>query len=257
MRPTTILAAALLLPLLSGCFGYPEGTVRPGDAVAFRYALPESLGGNADTGLLVVGNGYSLLGPEGEAALVGQRANTTLTIISSMTAIDTLPVHLDAAAQPLETRLPRALVGNASIGDRVILDDYGMYPVIVTGLSEGGADVRFDREDGDAVDIPQFGIRVRFHVDAEGIRRTVEPFVGARFDVTPQDVAAGSPFRNPGHHVVLGDNGEEVVFGVRSVAAGPVFEADVPLQVTILGIEAPEAGSQKRAPVFPRPPGLP
>jgi hypothetical protein len=243
--------AAIALPLLSGCFGYPEGTIRPGDSVTIRFdAVDPNTGqtlATARTVQFTVGSGGSGLGMDVERRLVGHRENDTFELESRDDASRqyygeyTIDRYLEPF--PADNVVDRETftdgIGAPSVGMTFPIQQ--VYRARVTAFNETHVEYRFDYDDQpDEIDAPAFGVILVLYNDGDDVMRRLDPVVGATFSVRPPSpFSAPPPFPlEPGSYQVTGATDEHVLLAYNPGQDPRFLVPDLDISITITAHDA-------------------
>jgi len=255
MKPLLALTLALVMAASAGCFGYPPGSVRPGDHLTVTVTATPLAGGaplvtSEAWEIGDVGSGSSGLGADVEQALVGHRVNETVTLDSPATARSGYSgtQHLHVAETPpnpiVDTAPQGALVqylGHAvQVGGRFELGP-GLNAT-VTAIANGTVTYRADLTDGFVMPIERFGLEQIFHIHGGNFTVTFEPLVGHEFVLA--DSGGSTPLGTPpGYYRTSGKVGDNITYDFEP--ASPLHGQAVHVTVKINSIEA---ASPRKAP---------
>jgi hypothetical protein len=242
--------SVLLLPLLaglafSGCFGYPEGTIRPGDTVTISFDATDPSNGEVlaegRTVSFVVGTGTSGLGAEVERQLVGHRENETVTIRSrddeSRSFRGEVEVERTLNPFPAEGSLGRPEF-EANIGEPVVGDEFplgGIYTAEVVSFDEANVTYRFILEGEQRNEFPTVGVVLVSHIEDGELKRRLDPDVGQTFTIQPPSIfAPETPLGlQPGSYRTLGADDGHIIYQYNPAQDSTLLREDLDLTIRI------------------------
>jgi FKBP-type peptidyl-prolyl cis-trans isomerase 2 len=241
--------AALVVALLSGCFGLPEGAADTGDLVTIRYDAIDAETGQAlhsnRSATFDVGSGASRLGLGLERAVRGHLPGDafTVTIEDDPTlAFDgTVEVNRTLAPVPIHQTAPaddfRQYVGEPTVG--TTFPAYGIYTGRVTGSNATVVEFDVLAEDGQEDPVPSVGAVLLTRVGATTLTRELVPVEGSTFTINPP-----SPFQpttplglEPGSYRVEGAEGDKIVFS-HGQADAQLIGKTLRFDVTVVSVSA-------------------
>ena len=245
IRP--LLAASLLVALLSGCFGIPEGAADTGDLVTIRYTVEDLATGEAvrsnETASFDVGSGASGLGLVLERALRGHEAGDSFTV----TVRDDRSLGFNQRVEVPRALEPIDIVQSASVSEfqqfvgmpavNVTFPAYGIYTGRVTAVTNTTVTFRVEAEDGQLNDVQAVGSILETRVGDGVLTRRLNPVEGATFTIQPpQPFQPSTPLGlEPGAYQVAGATDEHLIL-MRSVAEGDLLDRDLRFTVTVVAI---------------------
>lgn len=243
------LAAAFLALSLSGCFGYPEGTVRPGDTVTVVFDATDPATGEAlatqRTATFAVGSGASGLGVAVERRLVGHRANDTVSVQSrgdeSRAFGGEASVDRHLPPFPVESTLTRAEF-EANIGPPEVGDEFplgGIYTARVVSFDEGNVTYRFVLDGEQANEFPAVGVVLMSRIEGGELTRTLDPMVDATFTIRPPSIFQPStPLGlEPGSYRTLGADEDSILFAYSPGQDAALLVPDLDVRITIQSVQ--------------------
>lgn len=241
--------AALLVALLSGCFGLPEGAADTGDLVTIRYDAIDAASGQAihsnRTATFDVGSGASRLGLGLERAVRGRMAGDEFTVtidddptlafdgtVEVNRTLTPVPIHQTAPADDFRQYVGEPLVGTT-------FPAYGIYTGRVTGSNATVVEFDVLAEDGQEDPVPSVGAVLLTRVGATTLTRELVPQVGSTFTINPP-----SPFQpstplglEPGSYRVDGAVGDKIVFS-HGTADAQLIGKTLRFDVTVVSVSA-------------------
>lgn len=246
--PTAVLLALVAVPVLSGCFGLPEGAADTGDLVTIRYTAEdlgsgETLRANRSVSF-DVGSGASGLGLQLERAVRGRAAGDTFEVTvrddPSLDFTETVEVNRSLAPIPIVQTAPRedfvSFVGEPVEG--LTFPAYGIYQGIVVSATNDTVEFRVEAEDGQRDQVPSVGAVLVTRVGSGTLQRTLEPVENATFTVAPP-----SPFQpntplglEPGAYRVLGATEDKLRFARSGSAEADLIGKDLRITVTVVAV---------------------
>ena len=259
-RLLPVLAAALLL---AGCFGFPPGTIRPGDSVTLKYTATDLATGQVlaqdATATFVAGSGASGLGHDLERAVIGHKANDTFTLDSrgdTGRAFDqTVEVSQlfdsRAVVQHYDTANFTKALGTPRVG--MNFTAYG-YNATLTDVNPSQVTFRLAARDGLRQEFPDFGLTMVYSTQGGNLVKVLEPTPGKVFTIGFAGQIAlrainadGTTAPLPaGTYKVLPATGGNLRFSHSAGTAAALLGRDVAFTATIVSV-AP--GTQAPLPV--------
>lgn len=248
-----ILAIALLLPL-SGCFGYPPGTVRTGDTVTITYTATDLATGQIlakdATATFVAGSGASGLGHDLERAIVGHRANETFQLESRQDTGRDFSQVLEAAqefdsraiVQTYNTTAFEKAVTTAKVG--LEFNAFG-YNATVTAVDPQLVTFNLVPRDGLRQPFPEYGLTMVYSTQDGKLVKTLEATPGVVFTIGfagqialqaihPDGTTEPFPV---GTYKVLPAQGGHLRFSYSAGTATALLGKDVKFDATIVSVE--------------------
>jgi FKBP-type peptidyl-prolyl cis-trans isomerase 2 len=219
-----LVPALACLLLLSGCLGYPPGSVRPGDLVALHYTATDAAGevlAEEATATATVGQ-PSLLGPAVDRALAGHKANDTFTVDSNEPAAygGTQAVPAELGTSPMESVVPRSAF-QAQLGPPVLGREFrasALYNATVVAFDGGNVTYRLKVGEGQEIPVPALGLKVVHHIAGDDLVRRLAPLPGATFGIDPSPTGQTPLGLPPGSYRTRAVQGDELVFDYSPVA---------------------------------------
>lgn len=240
-----LLALAATALLLSGCFGYPVGTAKPGDTVTVRYNATDASGMMVKSGQVAtfrLGSGASGLGLDVERALLGLGVDGTATVASpaearSFNAVVTAPQEFERLAilQTYNTTAFTQQVGPPTVGMTFPAFSYNATMVAVTPQQ---VTFRLEPKDGEQIAFTQYGLRMVYSTSGEERVRTLEPIVGTVFSLAyANQIALELP---AGTFKVLEAANGMLRFGYTPGSDRALVERDLTFTLTVLTVAVGE-----------------
>jgi len=238
--PLAALAAATLIAgLLSGCTGYPPGAARLGDTVSVRYeAYDLGTGAPVSNGTtdLVLGTSDGGLGDDVAHALLGHRANDTVTVESrddtsrGFTSVVSAPAVIERS--PLTQTIPvdvfqRAFGQNATAGKTYTYQgqDYAVD-------ASDGSNVTLRSVPGAPEEYPRFGLRVVQRVEGDSLVKRAEPMA----DPAPFQGPLNPILSQPGTYRARSVQGDNLTFDYSPATDPALFGHDLRIVATVLQV---------------------
>ncbi|MEK6985644.1 MAG: hypothetical protein AABX89_04605 [Candidatus Thermoplasmatota archaeon] len=240
-----LLALAATALLLSGCFGYPVGTAKPGDTVTVRYNATDATGQMVKSGQVAtfrLGSGTSGLGLDVERALLGLGVDGSATVTSpaqarSFSTVVKAPQEFErlAIVQTYNTTAFTQQVGPPKVGMTFPAFSYNATMIAVTPVE---VTFRLESKDGEQISFAQYGLRMVYSTSGEERVRTLEPIVGTIFSLAyANQIALELP---AGTFKVLGAEDGMLRFGYTPGSDRALVERDLTFSLTVLTVAVGE-----------------
>lgn len=241
-----LLASALLVALLSGCFGLPEGAAGTGDLVTIRYTAEDldtaaTLRSN-ETASFDVGSGASGLGMQVERAVRGRKAGDefTVTVRDDPSLGYHERVEVPRGLQDIEAVQSAPLgefqqfVGPAAVN--VTFPAYGIYTGRVLAVTNSTVTFRVEAEDGQLDDVAVVGSVLETRVGDGILQRRLNPLEGATFTIQAPGQFQSTPLGlEPGSYRVEGATDDDLVL-LRSTAEEDLLDRDLRITITVVAV---------------------